>query len=96
MAGIAFSSPNQQFLDNNADALAGGFVYTYIAGSDTPLDTWTNSGLSVANENPIELDSAGRCVMYVSPTPALKVIVKTSLGVTVTTQDQISPAAVAV
>lgn len=95
MAGIGYSSPNVQFFDHNGDPLAGGFVYFYEAGTETPQDTWTTSDLNVANENPVELDSAGRAVIYFSPTPALKVIVKTALGVTITTQDHVSPAAVA-
>ncbi len=95
MPGIGYASPNVQFFDHNGDPLAGGFVYSYTAGSDTPQDTWTTSDLDVANENPIELDSAGRAVIYLSPTPAYKFIVKTSLLVTITTQDNVSPAAVA-
>ena len=95
MAGIGYASPNVQFFDNNGDPLAGGLLYSYQAGSDTPQDTWTTSDLDVANENPVELDSAGRAVIYLSPTPAYKFVLKTSLGVTVTTQDQVSPAAVA-
>lgn len=95
MAGIGYASPNIQFLDHNGDPLAGGLLYAYQAGSDTPQDTWTTSDLDVANANPVELDSAGRAVIYLSPTPAYKFILKTSLGVTVTTQDQVSPAAVA-
>lgn len=95
MAATGFLSPQQQLFDQNGDPLAGGLIYTYIAGTDTPLDTWQDSDLSIANTNPIICDSAGRYVIFVSPTPALKVIVTDAAGVTITTQDTISPAAVA-
>ena len=97
MAAIGFSSPNIQLFDHNGDPLAGGLVYFYAAGTDTAQATYSDSDLAIghANTNPVELDSAGRAVIFFTPTPALKIIVKTALGVTVTTQDAVSPAAVA-
>ena len=49
-----------QFLDNQGRVLAGGKLWTYVAGSTTPLTTYTDSSGRVANANPIILDSAGR------------------------------------
>jgi hypothetical protein len=49
-----------QFFDNNGIPLSGGLLYTYAAGTSTPLATYTNSSGSIANSNPIVLDSAGR------------------------------------
>jgi hypothetical protein len=95
MAAIGYGSPNVQLFDHNGDPLAGGLLYAYQAGTDTPQNTWTSSDLDIANTNPVELDSAGRAVIYLSPTPAYKFILKTALGVTITTQDNVSPAAVA-
>lgn len=97
MAAIAFLSPALQFFDDDGNPLAGGFVYTYIAGTSTPSPTWFNSDLAIGHENanPIELDAAGRCVVYVDTTPSLKIIVKASDLTTIYTQDNISPAAVA-
>lgn len=49
-----------QFFNNNGTPLAGGFLYTYAAGTSTPLATFTsNSGLT-SNANPIVLNSSGR------------------------------------
>lgn len=49
-----------QFFDSNGDPLAGGLLYTYNAGTTTPVSTYT-SRLGVAfNTNPIVLDAAGR------------------------------------
>lgn len=95
MAATGFLSPQVQFFDNNGDPLSGGFLYSYQAGTSTPQDTYTDSALDVPNANPVELDSAGRAVIYLSPTPAYKFILKDADLVTITTQDNVSPAAVA-
>lgn len=95
MAATGLLLPIQQYFDNNGDPLAGGKIYTYTAGTSTPANTYTDSSLLVANTNPIILDSAGRCVIYVDPPDALKVIVTDSDDVTLFTQDNISPAQVA-
>lgn len=46
-----------------------GFLWTYAAGSSTPLDTFANSALSVANTNPVQLDADGNPpnVIYLGP-----------------------------
>lgn len=49
-----------QFFSNNGVPLSGGLIYTYVAGSSTPLATYTTSVGTIANSNPIVLDSAGR------------------------------------
>lgn len=98
MAATGFLNPNLQFFDDNGDPLAGGFVYTYAAGGSTPQTTYFNADLAIghANANPIQLDSAGRCILYPpAVTPALKIIVKDANLVTIYTQDGISPAAIA-
>jgi hypothetical protein len=88
-------SPSQQFFDSDGNPLSGGLIYTYLAGTSTPSPTYSDSDLSIPNEIPLELDSAGRGVMYVDPSVSLKVIIKDSLGNTLDTQDNVSPAAVA-
>ena len=40
--------------------LNGGFLYTYLAGSSTPLATYTDSAGTVANTNPIIMGTDGR------------------------------------
>ena len=50
----------QQFFDNNGVPLAGGLLYTYAAGSSTPLSSFTDNAGAIANTNPIVLNSAGR------------------------------------
>lgn len=95
MAAIGFNSPQTQFFDDNGDPLAGGFLYAFQAGTSTPQATYTDSSLSTPNTNPVELDSAGRAVIYLSPTPAYKFRLADADDVTIFTQDNVSPAAVA-
>lgn len=49
-----------QFFSSIGLPLSGGKIYTYQAGSSTPLATYTDNTGSVANANPIILGSDGR------------------------------------
>ena len=49
-----------QFFDNDGIPLSGGLLYSYAAGTSTPLATYTSFSGSIQNSNPIVLDSAGR------------------------------------
>jgi len=49
-----------QFFDSNGAPLAGGLLYTYNAGTTTPVSTYTSRSGAAYNTNPIVLDSAGR------------------------------------
>lgn len=53
------SPPNIQFCNSTGVPLAGGFLYFYQSGTSTPQNTYKDAALSVANTNPIVLDSAG-------------------------------------
>ena len=46
-----------QFFNNNGIPLAGGLLYTYAAGTSTPLATYTTFSGNISNSNPIILDS---------------------------------------
>lgn len=49
-----------QLFDNNGNPLAGGKIFTYVAGTTTPSATYTSSLGNIAHSNPIILDGAGR------------------------------------
>ena len=49
-----------QFFTNTGAVLTGGKLYTYAAGTTTPLTSYTTSVGNVARTNPIVLDAAGR------------------------------------
>ena len=56
----AFAGAGAQFFTDDGEVLSGGKIYTYVAGTTTPVATYTSvSGTSV-NTNPIILDSGGR------------------------------------
>lgn len=65
----------QQFLDSNGAPLVGGYVYMYVPGTTTPQNTWVDSGLTTLNQNPINLDSAGRCSMWASTGTSFRQVV---------------------
>jgi hypothetical protein len=81
-----------QFFDNNGTPLAGGKLYTYLAGTTTPQVTYTSSSGVTAHTNPIILDSAGRVpsgeIWLLSTT--YKFVLKTSTDVLIATYDNIS------
>src|SRR6185295_15748501 len=81
-----------QFFDNNGIPLAGGLIYTYFAGTTTPLATFTDNTGLIGNTNPIVLDAAGRPphqIWIQNNTPA-KFIINSSTNVTIRTEDNIS------
>lgn len=80
-----------QFFDSNGDPLSGGRLYTYAAGTTTPVTTYTSYTGSTPNTNPIVLDSAGRPAeqVWVPTTQNMKFVLKTSADVEVWTKDHI-------
>lgn len=81
----------QTFFDDNGVPVAAGLVYTYAAGTSTPITTYNAQELIVGNQNanPIELDAAGRCVIYLTEGTSYKYVLKTAAGATIRTQDNI-------
>lgn len=50
---------NSQVVDASGNPATGWKIYTYVAGSSTPLATYTTSAGNVAQSNPIIIDSLG-------------------------------------
>jgi hypothetical protein len=83
-------NPFFQFFDDaGLEPLAGGFVETYESSSSTPKVTYQDADLSSPNENPIDLDAAGRCSIFVGDGETFKYILKNSAGVVVDTKDKV-------
>lgn len=78
-----------QLFDNLGAELAGGKVYTYEAGTTTPLATYQDLAGATPNANPVVLDSAGRATIRVTDGVAYKFIVKDSSDNTIQTNDNI-------
>jgi len=55
-----------QFIDAAGIPLAGGYLYTYAAGTTTPQATYTDSTAATANSNPIVLDSRGEASIWLA------------------------------
>lgn len=83
----------QQFFDNNGLPLNGGLIYTYQAGSSTPLTTYTTVNGTIPNSNPIILDAAGRTPqeIWMQVGYSYKFVLQTSAGVTLQTLDNLYP-----
>jgi hypothetical protein len=82
-----------QFFDNNGNPLSGGKLYTYAAGTTTPLVSYTTSAGNVARTNPIVLNSAGRVgdggEIWIT-SARYKFVLETSTGVLIATYDNVS------
>lgn len=86
-----YAGAGAQFFDNNGSPLAGGLVYTYVAGTTTPVVTYTTNTGTIANPNPIVLDSAGRtpAQIWLTSGNSYKFVLQTSAGVTLKTDDNV-------
>jgi len=93
MAAAILGVAVPQFFDDDGLPLAGGFLYSYQAGSafGTPQSLYTDSALAVAYTNPIELDASGRPngPIYMLATPAYDLILKDAALVTIWTATNI-------
>src|SRR4051794_16572469 len=81
--------PRLQFFDNSGRPLAGGKVYTYTAGTSTPLATHTDATGTVANTNPVILDAGGFASIWVK-TGVYKIGGQNSSGVLQWTADSVA------
>lgn len=84
-------SPNPVFqgFDSNGDPLSGGKLYTYAAGTSTPLATYTDSAGGTPNANPVVLDARGEAAVWRTIGVLYKYVLKTSADVTLWTIDNI-------
>lgn len=64
MGGTLLPNGMQYFTDNNGLPLSAGCVYFYVPGTTTPKATYQDAGQTIANTNPVQLDAAGRAIIY--------------------------------
>ena len=78
--------------DSLGNILAGGQLFTYQAGSSTPLATYTTVNGTIANANPIVLGSDGKIPneLWLLYGYAYKFVLQTASSVLVNTYDNIS------
>jgi hypothetical protein len=79
------------FLGTTGLPLSGGKIYTYQAGSSTPLATYTTVNGTIANSNPIILGTDGRTPSEIWLTYGYnyKFILQDSVGSTIATYDNL-------
>lgn len=83
-------SPFLRFYDSSGNPLANGKVYTYVAGTNTPQTTYSDTSGSTANTNPVILDAKGEAVICLTAGASYKYVVKTAADATVRTDDNIA------
>lgn len=83
-------SPKQQIFGTDGAPLVGGKIYTYAAGTSTPIATYTDFGAGTANTNPIILDSYGQANIWLLSTYSYKFVVKDATDVLLYTVDNIT------
>ncbi len=91
-----FAGAGAQFLDNNGVILSGGLIYTYTAGTTTPLTTYTSNLGTIAQPNPIVLDASGRIPggeLWLTTGFGYKFVTKDSNGVLIGTYDNVPSSA---
>jgi hypothetical protein len=79
-----------KFHARNADgtAMAGGLLYSYLAGTTTPQNTYTDQSGGTANTNPVVLDANGEADVWL--TGIYKFVLKDANGNLQWSEDNIS------
>lgn len=83
--------PKLQFFDANGEPLVGGKLYSYAAGTTTPLVTYTDYGGGTANANPVVLDSRGEASVWLG-SARYKLKLTTATDVDIWTVDDVGGA----
>lgn len=84
--------PKLQFFANNGTPLVGGKLYSYAAGTTTPLATYSSSSLTTPNTNPVILDSRGEAGVWLG-VQSYKLALYTPDNILIWTVDNIEPSA---
>ncbi|MFY2643711.1 hypothetical protein ACOTDF_19300 [Achromobacter insuavis] len=88
----SFISPRFYQADSAGNPLVGGRLYTYINTTTTPLTTYQDAAGTIANTNPIILDSRGEAVIFLESGRVYTFVLKDSNDALVWSQDSISGA----
>lgn len=81
-------------LDAGADPVSGGECYVYTAGTTTPVTTYSDSALTIAQAHPIIANSAGEFPDIYVAAGAYKVVVKDASSVTLYETDNVTTVSV--
>lgn len=84
-ATTLFNGPFITIFDADGNPVVGAQITVFAAGTSTPQDVYTDAALGVAWVQPLETNAAGQTTgpVYVTPTPALKIVVVDDEGAAV-------------
>lgn len=82
--------PKFRYTLADGTAAVGYKLYTYVAGTSTPLATYTDNSLSTPNANPTILDANGEMVGFPPDDAVYKLVLKTAADATVWTIDNVT------
>lgn len=88
-------APKLQFFGTDGLPLVGGKLYTYQAGTTTPIATYTDNTQASLNTNPIILDSAGQANVWLTDSVNYKYALTDANNVPLFTVDYVSVPATA-
>jgi len=83
-------TPKLQFFGTDGLPLVGGKLYTYAAGTTTPIATYTDNTQATLNTNPVILDSAGQANVWLTDSVTYKYVLTDANDVTLFTVDYVS------
>lgn len=86
---ILSPSAKQQFFTDGSTVAAGYRLYTYLANTPTPAETYLNRAGTTPNQNPIILNARGEATIYLQPGVVYDYVLKTDQDVTVWTQEDV-------
>lgn len=92
MVATISPDPRLQFFASDGSFLVGGKLYTYAAGTTTPLATYTSSSGGTANTNPVILNSRGETSVWLGSSQ-YKFVLKDANDVEIWTQDNLQAGA---
>lgn len=87
MAAFLIPPLKYRGVDSNGDALNGGKLYTYTAGTSTPKATFSDYE-NTPNTNPVILDANGEADVWIE-SGYYKFVLKDANDVTIETQDRV-------
>ena len=79
----------QRFVDGSGEPLVGGKLYTYEAGTSTPLATYQDAAQLTPNANPVIFDSNGEANIWLGGS-SYKLVLKDSADTTLATRDGVA------
>lgn len=84
---VLFTGSYVTILDSNGSPVSGAKCHFYEAGTSTPITTYSDSGLSTANANPVVADASGRLGTIFLAADDYKVYITDADDVEIDTQD---------